>query len=96
MYTVNESGIVSLKVSDIQTIKKGDTMATTYKEVKIDIEEDLARKILKDTVADSKLPAQMTLNRIFEVGLSVVAPHVAPRCPRLRNNLEKWYSEDYV
>lgn len=64
-------------------------------EVKIELilRNELTGMVLKDTLADSMQNEKRTLNTIFEIGLSVVASHVSPRCPRLRLNLSRWLCE---
>ena len=61
--------------------------------IQLDVDDKLTQTILKDTLADSKQAPQDTLTTIFDIGLSVVASHVADRCPRLQKNLEKWLDE---
>ena len=61
--------------------------------VKIQIKDTLEKQILKDTLADSKFSNKETLKRIFDIGLSFVGMHVAPRCPRLTKNMEMWLDE---
>ena len=61
--------------------------------IELILKDKLTEHVLKDTLADSMQGKEKTLNTIFEIGLSVVASHVAPRCPRLRLNLSRWLCE---